>query len=1012
MDTHSLETGEFETACELVLGVDQGVGQLKRDCPALDVIEVPIGHRVLVASDVFIGRFDPERRREIVKFNNYLRTVDGPGVIIFAGNLFDLLFSQTDESLCDLIKKHGAFFEELYRLVKLRGFALYIIPGSRDNHLAWNARMQDELGALFGARIALEFSLEIETGDGSGRVEVVSGREFESRSAPRDPYAQADTPWVSHLVGEIAPSVASRATWLAGMDLVDDPSAMSRFIASRVFYRKAMRYLPWLIAPILFAFLLKLPLIFAIPALGHFKHRIFTVAPFLQAAAGATILDAILVLALATWIARRTYIGLIESPQPTSPASPNPNIGARIAATEELSRGATGFISGNSLNAELSDLSEGFFCATGAIAMTYREKPARLGLPAVFQPVMQCTWLEIQPGAKIRVRLYSLSEDKRLGSFTERIVTIGFRDHTSGLRILAYYPGGENYAREEERGLNFNRPRRIAAAAVFFIGLINLISALTPPLRSRLALLTEFLPIAVSETANALTAMEAVGLLALSSGLRRGQRIAYYLALTISAAAMVTNLLKGGDFEESALLAILVVFLLASRKAFSAPSNKTPLARGLWRVPLGWILIMIAGIVTLRADLVVFDEHYPLSWVAGIQAVIERMVGISSIALPHGIDIFLSPALGYSSLLLFALLLFQAFRPVVEGRVARLHLPGRPALSPQEIVAKYSNSTLDYFALRDDKRFFTAYNTLVAYAVIGTIALVSPDPIGPEATSRQAWGEFKHFAYANGWTICVLGAGENWLPTYAADGYHTMYVGDEAVVPIQEFHLDGKRNKSLRQAVNRMRNYGYRMEFYDPAKVAEPLRSELLEVLAKSRKGGVERGFSMTLGRFLDARDQGLLLSVCFGPDSKVVGFCQWVPAPGIKGFSLDLMRRDLGQHPNGLTDLMVVATIEHLKDVGAEGLSLNFATMRAVIAGEGEENLQTRLERWFLKRLSDTMQIESLWRFNAKFNPTWLPRYVVFDSPESLPQVALAIARAESFWELPVIGKFLVPRG
>ncbi|MCU1494888.1 MAG: hypothetical protein JWO62_2652, partial [Acidimicrobiaceae bacterium] len=30
------------------------------------------------------------------------------------------------------------------------------------------------------------------------------------------------------------------------------------------------------------------------------------------------------------------------------------------------------------------------------------------------------------------------------------------------------------------------------------------------------------------------------------------------------------------------------------------------------------------------------------------------------------------------------------------------------------------------------------------------------------------------------------------------------------------------------------------------------------------------------------------------------------------------------------------------------------------------------------------------------------------YDAPEHLPAIAVAIARAESFWELPVIGRFL----
>jgi len=61
---------------------------------------------------------------------------------------------------------------------------------------------------------------------------------------------------------------------------------------------------------------------------------------------------------------------------------------------------------------------------------------------------------------------------------------------------------------------------------------------------------------------------------------------------------------------------------------------------------------------------------------------------------------------------------------------------------------------------------------------------------------------------------------------------------------------------------------------------------------------------------------------------------------------------------------------------------------------------------------MSDTMQIESLWRFNAKFGPEWLPRYVVWDTAGNTLPTALAIARAESFWELPLIGRFFQPPG
>jgi lysylphosphatidylglycerol synthetase-like protein (DUF2156 family) len=184
------------------------------------------------------------------------------------------------------------------------------------------------------------------------------------------------------------------------------------------------------------------------------------------------------------------------------------------------------------------------------------------------------------------------------------------------------------------------------------------------------------------------------------------------------------------------------------------------------------------------------------------------------------------------------------------------------------------------------------------------------------------------------------------------------------------------------------------------------LKDAVRAILVKKRRGEVERGFSMTLGRIFDSRDEGLLLAVAHGPDGVPVAFCQFVPAPGICGYSLDLMRRDDAEHPNGLLDFILVRTIERLKAAGDEHLGLNFAAMRAVLAGEEGGGIQ----RWLLRRMSDSMQIESLWRFNAKFGPEWLPRYVVWDAAENTLPMAVAIARAESFWELPLIGRFFQP--
>ena len=327
------------------------------------------------------------------------------------------------------------------------------------------------------------------------------------------------------------------------------------------------------------------------------------------------------------------------------------------------------------------------------------------------------------------------------------------------------------------------------------------------------------------------------------------------------------------------------------------------------------------------------------------------------------------------------------------------------------VVHQYGGDTLDYFALRDDKEILFTGAGIVAYTVLDRIMLVSPDPIGPPEERAEAWADAMDHADTNGWGISVLAANATWLPTYHDAGMHDLYIGDEAIVDCQVFTLQGKSMKSLRGAHNRMVKGGYRVEVMDPLTVAPALKDQLLALMTETRQGDAERGFSMTLGRMFDPADTGLLLAVCFDATGTPKAFNQYVPASAVGGYSLDVMRRTADPDaPNGLTDFVIIETIAWMRDRGMRGLGLNFATMRAVLAGEDGNGPWRTVERKTLHHFSDTMQIESLWKFNEKYDPRWRPRYVVTDSILNRPRAGLAIARAESVFELPVVGSLRKP--
>jgi lysyl-tRNA synthetase class 2 len=461
------------------------------------------------------------------------------------------------------------------------------------------------------------------------------------------------------------------------------------------------------------------------------------------------------------------------------------------------------------------------------------------------------------------------------------------------------------------------------------------------------------------------------------------------------------------------------------RSSFRAASDSPPLWPSLVRLVLLAGTAVVAGTFTLEGSswisIRLHHRHVArIGWYQAFLATIERMVGVRHVVLPDRLDDFFAPAMFAVTTGLVVVAAWMVFRPVVARRSRVGHNWGLERA--RDVVRRHGSGTLDYFALRTDKEFYFWGGTVVAHAVYGGVCLVSPDPVGPPSEREGAWRAFREYVDGRGWAIAVLGAGEDWLPIYRSTGMHDLYVGDEGVVRVWDFGLAGNRFKGLRQAVGRVARYGYTVSFHDPSAIEPALAVQLRDVMTKSRRGGAERGFSMTLGRVFDPADRGLLLAVVHAPlgdapaqrgtgaHGPAVAFCQYVPAPAIKGYSLDLMRRDNGEHPNGLIDFAIVETVRYMAERGYRGLGLNFATMRAVLAGEAGDGVTQRVQGWLVRRMSGSMQIESLWRFNAKFDPDWQPRYAVYDSPENALPVALAVARAESFWELPLIGRFLVP--
>ena len=215
--------------------------------------------------------------------------------------------------------------------------------------------------------------------------------------------------------------------------------------------------------------------------------------------------------------------------------------------------------------------------------------------------------------------------------------------------------------------------------------------------------------------------------------------------------------------------------------------------------------------------------------------VFERLVGNRSIELPHRIDTLLTPALLAVGIGIALAVLYLVFRPAVTASTSSFRPLSRERA--RYLVERYGTDSLSYFALRSDKEWFGHRDSIVAYRVHNGIALVSPDPVGPVSQRTEAWTAFREFADDHGWSVAVMAAAGDWLPVYGASGMHDVYIGDEAVVDVRRFSLDGKQNKSLRQSVSRVRKGRLPRRVLRPVEARRPSsRTQLRDLMTESRQ--------------------------------------------------------------------------------------------------------------------------------------------------------------------------------
>ena len=353
-----------------------------------------------------------------------------------------------------------------------------------------------------------------------------------------------------------------------------------------------------------------------------------------------------------------------------------------------------------------------------------------------------------------------------------------------------------------------------------------------------------------------------------------------------------------------------------------------------------------------------------------------------------------------AAVLLAGLLLARRTFPAAAARPVAV-LPMADESRLRELLRRHgATDSLGYFALRRDKSvvWSASGKAAIMYRVVLGVALASGDPIGDIEAWPGAIAAFRERVSRCGWTPAVLGCSERGAVVYRREyGLHALALGDEAILQVATFTLDGRAMRCTRQAGTRLQRAGYEVRVRRAREVAPGELDELRDAAAAWRTDPVERGYSMALSRLGDPADPDCVIATAYqhGVLRGLLHFVPWGP----RGLSLDLMRRDRGGD-NGLNEFMIASVMQQCPAIGVDEVSLNFAVFRDALERGAQIGAGPVLRLWrrVLLVASRWWQIDSLYRFNAKFQPQWQARFVSYPAARDVPRIALAALEAEAF--------------
>lgn len=502
--------------------------------------------------------------------------------------------------------------------------------------------------------------------------------------------------------------------------------------------------------------------------------------------------------------------------------------------------------------------------------------------------------------------------------------------------------------------------------AVFIAGAILLFSGALPPVADRLLFLDRAVPLPLLELSHFLGSLAGMGLLLLARGLQRRLDAAYVLTLTLLAVGMAASLLKGLDYEEALILALVFMVLLPNRPLFFR-----------------------------RASL--FSERFSPGWIAAIATVVTAAVWLGLFAFRHveyANDLWWhfslkgdAPRFMRASVGAVGLALIFAVGRLLRPAPPASRTPTREEMEAIHAIVGGSPNASAQLALLGDKRFLinAARTAFIMYGVSGQSWVGMGDPIGPQGEWPELLWQFHRNAQRFADRTVFYEVSHRHLHRYLDMGLVALKLGEEARVPLTDFSLEGSSRKDLRYIHRKLAKQGCAFEIL-PAGTAVADHLDTLHAISDAwlaEKNTREKGFSLGFFDTDYLRQTPVALVRVNGQPSAFANI--WRSAEQ-EELTVDLMRYLPGA-PSGVMEYLFIEMMLWGHSQGYQWFNLGMAPLSGMETGEAAP-LWHKLGHWVARYGEHFYNFQGLRQYKQKFDPVWHPKYLVCPGGLALPRI------------------------